>query len=58
MKNMKESFMLKKNIEDVGKKCPDCGAKLHVGQKKFEDGMFFVEYCKECGFREEDKKSN
>lgn len=50
--------MLKKNLEDVGKKCPDCEAKLHVGQKKFPDGMFFVEYCKECGFREEDPKSN
>jgi len=36
------------------KKCPDCGAKLHDGQHKFEDGMYLVVYCKECGFRREE----
>ncbi len=45
--------MLKENLDDVGKKCPDCGSSLHVGQKKYADGMYFVEYCKSCGFREE-----
>ncbi len=43
--------MQKGNIEDVGKDCPDCGSKLHIGQHKFEDGMYFVEYCKSCGYR-------
>ena len=34
-------------------KCPDCGAKLHIGQHKFKDGYYYVAYCKKCGFREE-----
>ncbi|MBI4980216.1 zf-TFIIB domain-containing protein [Candidatus Woesearchaeota archaeon] len=35
--------------------CPDCGKTLHVGQHKFADGLFEVYYCKECGFRKEEK---
>ncbi len=33
--------------------CPDCGAKLHKGQHKFSDGLYYVSYCKKCGFRDE-----
>jgi predicted RNA-binding Zn-ribbon protein involved in translation (DUF1610 family) len=33
--------------------CPDCGSKLHKGQHRFSDGLYYVVYCKECGFREE-----
>ena len=45
--------MLKQNLDDIGKDCPDCGSKLHVGQHKFEDGLYFVEYCRKCGYRSE-----
>lgn len=44
---------VKKAIEDMGKKCPDCGATLHVGQERHNDGLFNVEYCKVCGFKQE-----
>jgi uncharacterized protein YbaR (Trm112 family) len=33
--------------------CPECKNKLHEGQHKFADGMFYVQYCKKCGFRKE-----
>ncbi|MEK6903927.1 MAG: hypothetical protein AABW64_04770 [Nanoarchaeota archaeon] len=46
--------MKQKNIlNDQGKPCPDCGNKLHVGQERHTDGLFKVEYCKECGFKQE-----
>ncbi|MBI2572896.1 hypothetical protein HYV86_03495 [Candidatus Woesearchaeota archaeon] len=34
-------------------RCPDCMMPLHTGQHKFADGMYEVQYCKECGFRKE-----
>jgi hypothetical protein len=34
-------------------KCPECSKKLHVGQHKYADGMFMVNYCKACGYRSE-----
>jgi hypothetical protein len=41
-----------KNIlDDQGKNCRDCGKLLHVGQERFKDGLYAVEYCKACGFR-------
>tara|TARA_Y100000310_G_scaffold202483_1_gene202694 strand:+ start:31728 stop:31886 length:159 start_codon:yes stop_codon:yes gene_type:complete len=41
-----------KNIlKDAGKSCPDCPSSLHVGQERFKDGLYAVEYCKQCGFR-------
>lgn len=33
--------------------CPDCKKKLHEGQHHYADGMFKVQYCKGCGFRNE-----
>lgn len=41
----------KNPINDMGKLCPDCKSKLHIGQERFKDGLFLVEYCKNCGFR-------
>ncbi len=43
----------KKAIQDMGKKCPDCGEPLHIGQERHSDGLFNVEYCKACGFKTE-----
>ena len=34
--------------------CPDCGSKLHIGQHRFNDGLYMVYSCKECGFKEEE----
>ncbi|MBS3120893.1 hypothetical protein J4420_04205 [Candidatus Woesearchaeota archaeon] len=31
----------------------ECQRKLHEGQHKYPDGMFLVQYCKNCGFRKE-----
>ena len=45
--------MKKLSLEDVGKTCPVCKQKLHLGQHHYDDGMFLIEYCKECGFRTE-----
>ncbi len=33
--------------------CPDCKGQLHEGQHKYADGLFVVQYCKNCGFRKE-----
>ncbi|MBS3126948.1 zf-TFIIB domain-containing protein [Candidatus Woesearchaeota archaeon] len=33
--------------------CPECKQKLHEGQHKYTDGLFTVQYCKNCGFRKE-----
>lgn len=33
--------------------CPECKGSLHVGQHKFADGMYDVQYCKKCGFKTE-----
>mgnify|MGYP006929366754 CR=1 FL=1 len=41
------------SVDDAGEPCPDCQAKLHVGQERFSDGLYMVEYCKKCGFRVE-----
>ena len=39
-------------LNDIGKVCPRCGNKLHVGQKKEISGeRDEVEYCKNCGYR-------
>lgn len=40
-------------MKKLGDDCPDCGSSLHKGQHKFEDGFYFVNYCKQCGFRDE-----
>jgi len=53
--------MRNKNLfDDVAKPCPTCNKKLHVGQERFSDGLYVVEYCKACGFRFEKplKKQN
>ena len=41
------------SINLAGKNCPDCGKPLHIGQHKFDDGLFEVWNCKECGFKKE-----
>lgn len=33
--------------------CPECGHELHEGQHKFSDGLYFIKYCKNCGYKEE-----
>ena len=33
--------------------CPDCGSILHKGQHRYDDGLYFVFFCKECGFKKE-----
>ncbi|HIG96314.1 TPA: hypothetical protein HA249_05510 [Candidatus Woesearchaeota archaeon] len=33
--------------------CPECKHPLHEGQHRFNDGLYTVKYCKQCGFREE-----
>ncbi len=46
--------MKQPSLNDTGTLCPDCKkAKVHVGQEHFQDGLYLVEYCKECGFRAE-----
>ena len=42
--------MIKEDFKGI---CPDCGEKLHEGQHKFADGMYYVSSCKECGFKNE-----
>ncbi len=34
--------------------CPECNKALHRGQHKFADGLYFVSYCKQCGYRREE----
>ena len=34
--------------------CPDCKYKLHKGQHRFKDGIYFVISCKNCGFKKEE----
>ena len=46
--------MVKRDLlKDIGKSCPRCGDKLHIGQKKFKEEKDEVEYCKNCGYRVE-----
>ena len=46
-------FLMKKGLlGDVGKSCPRCGKKLHVGIHHGSE-TDEVEYCKDCGFRNE-----
>jgi lysyl-tRNA synthetase class I len=33
--------------------CPECGKSVHTGQHKYPDGMYHIEYCKDCGYRKE-----
>jgi len=33
--------------------CPECHKPLHKGQHKFNDGIYEVNYCKDCGYRKE-----
>ena len=40
--------------EDFKGICPGCGNKLHEGQHKFADGIYYVISCKNCGFRKEE----
>lgn len=40
-------------FQDIGRLCPDCHTKLHVGTETFRDGKYMVEHCKQCGFRTE-----
>jgi len=42
-------MITKKKIEN----CPECHKNLHEGQHKFADGLYHVQYCKDCGFRKE-----
>ena len=42
---------MKNLLDDQGKTCPDCPNTLHVGQEKFSDGLYVVEYCNQCGYR-------
>ena len=40
-------------MKELNENCPDCASSLHKGQHKFEDGFYFVSYCKKCGFKDE-----
>ncbi|HIH15544.1 MAG TPA: hypothetical protein HA360_05950 [Nanoarchaeota archaeon] len=38
--------------------CPECKGPLHVGQGKFPDGLYSLQYCKKCGFKTEKPLTN
>ena len=41
---------MKNILEEIGRKCPDCGNVLHI---KTEKDRNEIEYCKNCGYRNE-----
>jgi len=40
-------------MKKLRENCPNCKNILHKGQHKFNDGLYFIAYCKECGFKNE-----
>jgi len=40
-------------LKEIGKGCPRCKKKLHVGTKKEGHELEEFEYCKSCGYRNE-----
>lgn len=40
-------------MRPVRHNCPECGEVLHEGEHHFDDGPYYVKYCKNCGYKTE-----